>query len=236
MKQPIRALLLAAGLGTRLRPLTNTTPKCLVSVGGQTLLERWLENLEECGCSDVLVNTHYLADQVHNFLDKRPDSTMRIKSSYEPKLLGTAGTLLANQSFFEGSTSMLIHADNATNFKLKELIDAHQHKPKECILTMLTFDTDTPESCGIVEIDQNNIVKSFHEKVKNPPGNRANGAIYAFDQELLDTINQLGTGTTDLSTQVLPKLINKIYTKHTKQPFIDIGTPSALKKARKLWG
>ena len=56
-----------------------------------------------------------------------------------PELLGTAGTLLANQSFFEGSTGLLIHADNATDFNLKELIQAHQQRPKSCLLTMLTL-------------------------------------------------------------------------------------------------
>ena len=59
MKQPLRALLLAAGLGTRLRPITLQTPKCLVSVAGEPLLGRWLRQLEEVGCQEVLINTHY---------------------------------------------------------------------------------------------------------------------------------------------------------------------------------
>ena len=169
MTQPIRALLLAAGFGTRLRPLTLTTPKCLVQIGGQPLLERWLQSLEACFCSNALVNTHYLSDQVHAFLAERPESKMSIQSTYEPELLGTAGTLLANQSFFEGCTGLLIHADNATDFDLNELVNAHQNRPKGCILTMLTFNTDNPQSCGIVEIDGQGVVQAFYEKQKNPP-------------------------------------------------------------------
>ena len=68
MSKPLRALLLAAGLGTRLRPLTLQTPKCLVTIGGEPLLGHWLRQLEEAGCEAVLVNTHYLADQVVAYL------------------------------------------------------------------------------------------------------------------------------------------------------------------------
>jgi mannose-1-phosphate guanylyltransferase len=235
MTQPIRALLLAAGFGTRLRPITLSTPKCLVAIGGLPLLERWLQSLEASGCSDALVNTHYLADQVHTFLAKRPKSTMNVQSTYEPELLGTAGTLLANQSFFEGSTGLLIHADNATDFNINELIDAHKHRPEGCLLTMLTFDTDNPQSCGIVEIDEQGVVQTFHEKVKNPPGNRANGAIYAFDSQFIQELNTMKTSVNDLSTQVIPKLVGRIATLHIRNQFLDIGTPDSLQKAQELW-
>ena len=70
MTLPIRALLLAAGLGTRLRPLTNHTPKCLVPIAGRPLLAQWLEQLESISCQAAIVNTHYLADQVVAFLNK----------------------------------------------------------------------------------------------------------------------------------------------------------------------
>ena len=69
MTQTFRALLLAAGLGTRLRPLTMQTPKCLVPIGGEPLLGHWLRKLELAGCDSVLVNTHYLAEQVKAFTE-----------------------------------------------------------------------------------------------------------------------------------------------------------------------
>ena len=79
MTQPFRALLLAAGLGTRLRPITLNTPKCLVPIGGEPLLGRWLRMLEMAGCDSVLINTHYLADQVEAFLMNWSSSTMTCK-------------------------------------------------------------------------------------------------------------------------------------------------------------
>ena len=181
MRKPIRALLLSAGLGTRLRPITLTTPKCLVPIGNRPLLEHWLTNLESCSCSKVLINTHYLAEKVEKFLNQRPKSRMSIHRTFEPELLGTAGTLIANKDFFNDSTCLLIHADNATNFDLNELVQAHYQRPKGCLLTMLTFNSRNPEGCGIVEVDMQGIVTSFHEKVQNPPGNRAN-AIYVLIQ------------------------------------------------------
>ena len=102
MTQTFRALLLAAGLGTRLRPLTMQTPKCLVPIGGEPLLGHWLRKLELAGCDSVLVNTHYLAEQVKAFLQSWQSPRMNVSSVHEPELLGTAGTLLANQEVFQG--------------------------------------------------------------------------------------------------------------------------------------
>ena len=113
MSKPLRALLLAAGLGTRLRPLTLTKPKCLVELAGKPLLGHWLQKLEKAGCESTLVNSHYLSAQVADYLKDWRSSTMSVSIFHEPELLGTAGTLLANEAFFDGTTGLLIHADNA---------------------------------------------------------------------------------------------------------------------------
>ena len=234
MSQPLRALLLAAGLGTRLRPLTLHTPKCLVPIGGEPLLGRWLRQLEQVGCEAVLVNTHYLAEQVEDYLQSWQSPTMTVHTVHEPKLLGTAGTLLANQAFFANATGLLIHADNAMAEGLRPFLDAHQTSEMGCLLTMLTFKTDTPSSCGIVEIDDQNIVLGFHEKLSDPPGDRANGALYAFNPPLLEHLNGMATPPSDFSTEVIPSLIGRIKTWNTDQAYLDIGTPDALAKAQQL--
>ena len=160
---------------------------------------------------------------------------MKIQISHEPQLLGTAGTILANQKFFSEGVNILIHADNATDYDINNLITAHHQRPKECCLTMLTFNTDAPHKCGIVEIDKNGIVKGFYEKVANPPGNRANGAVYVFDPEFINILNCLDHPLNDFSTQVLPGLIGRIATHHTYDTFLDIGTPDNLVKAQEHW-
>ena len=234
MSRPLRALLLAAGLGTRLRPLTLHTPKCLVRIGGEPLLGRWLRQLEQLGCEAVLVNTHYLAEQVEAYLQSWQSSTMGVHTMHEPELLGTAATLLANQAFFAGATGLLIHADNAMAGDLRPFLRAHKDRQPDCLLTMLTFKTGTPSSCGIVEVDDQQLVQGFYEKMSNPPGNRANGALYAFEPLLLDQLNRMAPPPSDFSTEVIPSLMGRIQTWHTDQAYVDIGTPKALATAQQL--
>lgn len=97
----MKAFLLAAGYGTRLRPLTNTTPKCLVPICGKPLLAWWLQLFERYNIQEVLINTHYLPDAVREFINKHNKSTskVRIEEFYEPLLLGSGGTILANKNF-----------------------------------------------------------------------------------------------------------------------------------------
>ena len=235
MTQPLHALLLAAGLGTRLRPITSHIPKCLVSIRGEPLLGRWLRQLELAGCESVLINTHYLAEQVEAFVRTWPASTMTIVTVDEPELLGTAGTLLANKDFFAGATGLLIHADNAMLGDLNDFLVAHRQRQDCCLLTMLTFNTHTPSSCGIVEIDDKQVLQAFHEKTANPPGNRANAALYAFENDFLDHLNLMNTRPSDFSTEVIPKFLGRIQTCHTHDLYLDIGTPQALELAQKLF-
>src|SRR5688572_24886336 len=88
-----KALLLAGGLGTRLRPLTDTTPKCLVEIGGRPLLDFWFAALSAAGIRDVLVNTHYLAAAVRRFIAQKNAAGFRAVEAFEPRLLGSAGTI-----------------------------------------------------------------------------------------------------------------------------------------------
>ena len=104
MNKPIRVLLLAAGFGTRLRPLTFDIPKCLIEVDKKPILGFWLNKLEDFGVERILINTHYLADKVNHFLDNNYLQNRKIKKFHEKKLLGTAGTLIANYKFFLNST------------------------------------------------------------------------------------------------------------------------------------
>jgi len=244
----MKAIVLAAGYGTRLRPMTNTIPKCLVPVGGQPLLGQWLDKLRRLGVASALVNTHYLADQVDQFVDnweaskadpgRAVEKTMTIAVSHEPTLLGTAGTLLKNVDFFRNQpwcgTGLLIHADNFTPDGLQGLIRAHHNRDPHCLLTMLTFTADDPSQCGVVKCDERGVVDSFHEKVQYPPGRQANGAVYVFGLEFLNWLTEMHPSPQDFSTEVLPLCLHKIQTWHTDQPYIDIGTPEALSAARAL--
>ena len=95
----MKALILAAGYGKRLRPLTNNVPKCLVKIGKKSLLQIWLEKLEKQGIKEFLINTHYKSEKVERFI-KKSKFAKKVKLVYEKKILGTGGTLYKNLDFF----------------------------------------------------------------------------------------------------------------------------------------
>ena len=228
----VNALLLAAGYGTRLQPLTDGWPKCLMPVHGYPLLQYWLGATREVGAKKVLVNLHYLASKVEAFL-MRPCFSNWVDSIYEPKLMGTAGTIRAKYSEFADSTLFLVHADNYCQCDFNAFLRYHQtERPRHCLLTMMTFDASVPSACGIVETDELGVVTAFYEKVANPPGNRANGAVYLLEPDVLEWLKEHPEAK-DFSTQVLPSFLGRIATWHNKQVHIDIGTIEALHEAQK---
>jgi mannose-1-phosphate guanylyltransferase len=225
----MKALILAAGFGTRLRPLTNKIPKCLVQIKGVPLLEIWLEKLTTLKVSKILLNTHYLPNQVINFIanSKYKDITKIIN---EKVLLGTAGTLLKNIDDLLDEECILLHADNYTKADIGDLIKAHNNRPDNCLITILIFETNNPSSCGIVELSDN-IVINIHEKISNPPSNLANGAIYILSKDALKIIKNEFPKANDFVRDILIHFLGKIYTYHTKEIFLDIGTPENYLKA-----
>ena len=216
------AMLLAAGLGTRLRPLTETLPKCLVPIKGKPLLEYWLDNLLENGIDKVIINTHYLAPQVEQYVSNSRWKA-KIILSHENELLGTCGTLIKNYNLLKGAAFLVAHADNLTIFNPKEFIKAHSERPKNTELTMMIFDSDDAKSCGIVELNDLNIVVNFYEKIENPPSNLANGAVYIFEKTVLEEIRKIYPPLADISTQLIPKLLGKIYAYKNDSYHKDIG-------------
>ena len=149
----VRALLLAAGLGTRLRPLTEHCPKCLIPIAGRPLLEHWLCSLHRCGIGQVLVNMHHHQCLVETFLTQ-PHFSGWVHGVSEDKLLGTAGSLRENGKYLSVCTTLLAHADNWCQCNFHDFLNFHQiHRPANTVITMMTFRTPTPTNCGIVEVD-----------------------------------------------------------------------------------
>jgi mannose-1-phosphate guanylyltransferase len=228
---PVRkALLLCAGLGTRLRPLTNDIPKCLVPVLGRPLLSYWLEMLVDAGVDQILVNTHHFSDRVVEFV-RNSKWSQYVTIVYEPELLGTGGTAVANRNFFGDEPFILAHADNLTRFSVQDFANRHLSRPDGCEMTMMLFRTDAPQTCGIVEMDSQGVVKKFHEKVENPPGDLANGAVYVFEPSVLRYMQSLGKPILDLSTEIVPNYLGKIATFENSIYHRDIGNPTSFRLA-----
>lgn len=219
-------------MGTRLRPLTDTIPKCLVPIHGKPLLGYWLSMLHDAGVYPILVNLHYLADKVRAYIEKSGFRQI-VSTVYEENLLGTAGTLLRNRAFFDRDPLMLVHADNLSRFDVRAFIESHRTRPPGCEITMMTFRTPTPESCGIVELDERGSVKAFHEKVPEPTGNLANGAVYILEPSIFHFLESLGKEAIDFSTEVLPHYVGRIFTFHNDVYHRDIGTMESYEAANR---
>jgi len=227
----MKAFLLAAGLGTRLRPLTDTVPKCLVTIAGTPLLDIWLDLLAKAGVTEVLVNLHHLPQQVVDHLARRPQPT-RVRTVFEPTLLGSAGTLLHNRDFVAGEPMFLaVNADGLTDFDLTTLVDAH--RTLGAVATLALFHAPDPSSCGIVEL-RDGVVAAFEEKPPRPQGDLANAGLYAFSPEVLDRIP--GPLPQDIGLHLLPALVGSARGVVLGDAYFrDIGTPEALARANRDW-
>jgi len=225
--QSFNAIVLAAGYGTRLKPLTDGWPKCLMPIGNVPLLEYWLYLLYSNGIKNVLVNTHYLSNHVLDFLDRDvfKDWVLHVN---EKVLLGTAGTVRENYFFCKNKPLILIHGDNWSIFNFHDFLDFHQNRrPKNALVSMMTFKSDQPDQCGVVEIDEHLIVRQFYEKSSDYHGNLANAAVYILEPEVVQWIFD-NPQVSDFSTEVLPFFIGKIATWNNSNIHRDIGTIQSL--------
>jgi len=227
-----RALLLSAGLGTRLKPITDSIPKCLVPINGKPLLEYWLDNLSEIGISEFIVNTHYLKEKVEEYCKNSKYKNM-IKLVYEEKLLLTGGTILNCKKYLYDEPFMVVHADNLSFCDFSAFVRRHENRPEYCDITMMTFITDNPSQCGIVSINDYGVVENMFEKVENPPGNLANAAVYIMEPSVFIFLSTLNRKEIDLSIDVIPNFLDKIYTFHNNVYHRDIGTVSSYYEAQK---
>jgi len=230
----MKAILLAAGFGSRLRPLTDRVPKCLVEVAGHPMLDWWAKLFREAGVTEVLVNTHYLHEQVHAYIEdyNRKNTGLLFREFYEQELLGSGGTVRANQGFIgEDEDFLICYADNLCNVKLYEL--AAFHRERRPVLTMALFRTNQPKQCGIAALDADGRVAEFVEKPEEPKSNLANAGIYMASRSLFERIP--GTGFCDFGKDILPRLVGEMYGWETKDYLIDIGTMDNYEKAQREW-
>ena len=177
--------------------------------------------------SKVLVNTHHHAEVVHEFLARKPFQGW-VDEVYEKKLLGTAGTLRNNWQYFADSTILLIHSDNWCQCDFGNYLRYHMfERPAHTVMTMMTFETEFPKACGIVELDKYGVVTDFYEKPVRPKSNLANAAVYILEPEIIYTL-AAGPQVVDFSTEVIPRYLGRIATWENRGIHRDIGVIDSL--------
>lgn len=227
----MKAFLLAAGTGSRLRPITDHTPKCLLPIGGTPLLDLWLDALHRAEVDEVLVNLHHLADVVLEHLRARTGPPT-VHTAFEPELLGSAGTIRHHRAWVQDEEFFLaVNADNLTDFGLGDLIASHRGSGVEATVTV--FRAEDPSQCGVVEVDASGLVTAFTEKPQTPTGDLANAGMYAFSPSVLCDID--ATPPNDIGYDLLPCLVGRARVLPLEGYFCDIGTPAAYEQALRDW-
>lgn len=226
----MKAFLLAAGHGTRLRPYTDSTPKCLLPIRGVPMLEIWLALCRAHGILEVFVNTHAHAAAVVKFVRKWRNG-VRVEVIQEPELFGSAGTLRRNRACF-GSDELfwVFYADVLTCIDLRAMLRSHL---SGTTATLGLYRVPDPERCGIAEVDERGIVTGFEEKSMNPRGNLAFAGIMIGTPAFLSAIPEKPGA--DIAFDVLPNLTGQMRGYRIPEYVLDIGTPENYQAAQSTW-
>jgi len=233
----MKAMILAAGEGTRLRPMTIHTPKVLLPIGEVPLIHRTLLWLKRFGIVDIVMNLHHLGDAIQNDLHDGSDIGMRITYSSEEVLLGTSGGVRRMKNYFT-TTFTVVYGDVFTNLNLQDMISFH--KLKGAIATLAVSERPNPWELAIVQIDKEGRITSLIEKPSSSVqmGNLANGGIYILEPAILNHIPT--EGSSDFGYDVFPNLLRHAepiyaYVLGPQEHLVDIGTPKGYHQANQLF-
>jgi mannose-1-phosphate guanylyltransferase len=227
----MKAFILAAGEGTRLRPVTDHIPKCLVPIKGVPMLEIWLRQCRNSGIDEVLINLYAHAQAVRDFL-KNGTSDVNVRMVEETSLLGSAGTLRANREWVSKEEFFWVfYADVLTSVDFRGMARLHeQHCPAA---TLGVYEVPDPRRCGVVSIGREGIIDGFVEKPENPPGNLAFAGVMIGTNQLIDAIPD--TIPADIAFHVLPLLVGKMMAFPISDYLLDIGTMENYERAQETW-
>lgn len=228
----MKAMILAAGLGSRLGELTKDIPKPLIDINGQPLMDIILKKLRQAYVTDVMANTYYLADQI---IDRYKDSCFGLNFNWikEEELSGTAGGLKKCQAFFEDCNNFyVIPGDALFNVDLENLMAFHESRCKVASILLKNVSLDQVSNFGVV-IAKDDLVEDFQEKpsAKEAKSTLVSTGIYAFNKRIFDYIPE--NTFYDFAKDVFPVLVKEkqLCCLETQGYWNDIGTIRNYKRA-----
>lgn len=231
--QSLKALVLAAGAGTRLRPLSYETPKPMVPVANRPVLHHVLTNLARHGIREVMLNLHSHPDQVRNFCGDGSRWGLHVRYSMERRLLGTAGALKKVESFFSGGPALVLSGDGLSDIDITRFY--RFHRSRRSFATLVTKAVDSRFEYGVAVTGKNGRIKGFLEKPSwgDILSNQVNTGIYLFNSGIF---RHIPSGVYDFGHQVWPKLLRlkkPIYAWEWKGYWCDIGTLSEFRRSQR---
>ncbi len=235
----MKAMILAAGEGTRLRPLTLHTPKPMLPVAGRPTLEWIFLWLRFHGIREFIVNLHHEPEPVMHHFGNGQRYGVQLTYSVEPTLLGTAGGIKRVERLFT-QPFVVVYGDVLTDMDFGQLLRFHQSQGAEPHITLSLYRVANPQECGIVEVDDRHRVTRFVEK---PPPDQifselANAGVLIIDPPLLASVPS--QGFSDIARDLLPLLLRQgvpLYGRPIEESvyLIDIGTPEKYERVQHEW-
>ena len=203
---PRQAMLLAAGRGERLAPLTDSVSKCMIPISGRPLLEHNLDTLRSYGVTDLVINLHHLSQTITDYFGDGSRFGVRITYSFEPELLGTAGAVRKVAKFFNGPF-FLWYGDNLSDCHLNRLWQFHH--ARRAFITIALHRREDPTRSGIVGLDENCRITRFLEKPRPDQifSHLVSAGILVLEREVVALISD--QHPSDFGKDVLPALLEK---------------------------
>ena len=228
----IKTIILAGGLGMRLRSVVPSKPKVLASIGERSFLELLVQQLRGQGIRQLVMCTGYLADQIETRLGDGTRWNVSIEYSKEETPLGTAGALKLAQRYVGNIPEFLVlNGDSFLEINFQDLIGFHREH-SSAVATIAVVRVEDAGRYGTVNVDSSDRVIGFTEKTgSNAPG-LVNGGVYVFSQALWQSIPE---GPASLERDIFPRLIDRgVYVREQYGMFVDIGTPADYARAQEL--
>jgi len=232
-----KALILAAGEGTRLRPLTHSTPKAMAPLNGKPLLAYHLDAMKKCGVTEILINTHWLPEPIKDFCARQTD--LAINVVFEERLRGSAGTLFDNRDFFADADEVIvIYGDVLTNLNYSALLASHRQG--KTLATVVCHRVTNVGEKGMVVSNEEDRILSFVEKPvpEKIVSDFVNGGIYVLDRKLLDYWPRLERRPLDFGHDIFPFMLEQrlpIFAYRLNDEFLlDIGTTETYDQAQRI--
>lgn len=229
----MKALFLAGGMGTRLKPLTDDLPKPMIPMMAKPLLERNMLKLKACGVDEIVLSTSYKPQKIKEYFGDGTKLGLKIHYVCEDIPLGTGGAIKNTQEFFD-DTFLIFNADILSNIDILDMLKFHREK--HASVTIAVTEVDNPCQYGVIEYNEDLYAQSFTEKPKltEIKSNYINAGIYIFEPEILKEIPD--SQVVSIERETYPLLLDKGYpiaVYKSRGYWMDIGTVEKYKQAHK---
>lgn len=232
----MKAVILAAGLGTRMQKDFPNVPKVMLPIGGKPLLEYAILHLKKFGFNEIYINLHYLPDAIKNHFGNGQKFGVKITYSFEAEILGTAGALINFKEHLD-ETFSVIYGDEFTILKFDKFLRFHKEKKSQ--VSLLVHETDHPEDSNLVKVDKEGKIEKFHLKPHKKPilnTNLSSSPIYFIEPEVLKFLPK--KLPSDFVGDFFPKLLEnkvRLFGYWSEEYTKDMGTKNRYEEVQEIF-